>query len=404
MAASVVPRHKQASAVATMFLGLTIANVGGVPAATWLGQVIGWRMSFAATAVLGLVAMLALWTALPAGEAGRRPDLRRELAVLKSPVVLVALLTTVLGAGAMFTLYTYVAPTLAELTGASPGFVTAMLVLIGIGFTIGNTAGGRYADRSLDGSLIAFLVLVIVDMLAFPWLASTQVGAAVGLLIFGFGTFAVVPPLQMRVMRAATEAPGLASSVNVGAFNLGNALGAAAGGAVISAGMGYAAVPVAGALIAVAGLALVLLQRASNQRRNWPLRPAEGRTRRCFAAGFPACRSGRAGSGTACSGADSACAIPLRRPRVSRQAPGLRQARGGGSGFDPLHLAHQQDVRQRAQGQRGHVHDGGREAVLDTRKPITIGVQMDDRLPTKLNTPPVRPAAAPAPAPTPATR
>lgn len=122
--------------------------------------------------MLGLVAMLALWTALPAGEAGRRPDLRRELAVLKSPVVLVALLTTVLGAGAMFTLYTYVAPTLAELTGASPGFVTAMLVLIGIGFTIGNTAGGRYADRSLDGSLIAFLVLVIADMLAFPWLAS----------------------------------------------------------------------------------------------------------------------------------------------------------------------------------------------------------------------------------------
>ena len=283
VAASVVPRQ-QASAVATMFLGLTIANVGGVPAATWLGQVIGWRMSFAATAVLGLVAMLALWTALPAGEAGRRPDLRRELAVLKSPVVLVALLTTVLGAGAMFTLYTHVAPTLAELTGASPGFVTAMLVLIGIGFTIGNTAGGRYADRSLDGSLIAFLVLVIVDMLAFPWLASTG-GAAVGLLIFGFGTFAVVPPLQMRVMRAATDAPGLASSVNVGAFNLGNALGAAAGGAVISAGMGYAAVPVAGALIAVAGLAWYCCNAPATSAANWPLRPAEG-ARRCCAVGF----------------------------------------------------------------------------------------------------------------------
>lgn len=267
VAASVVPRHKQASAVATMFLGLTIANVGGVPAATWLGQAIGWRMSFAATSVLGLIAMLSLWFALPAGEAGRRPDIRRELAVLKSPVVLVALLTTVLGAGAMFTLYTYVAPTLAELTGASPNFVTAMLVLIGVGFTIGNTVGGRFADRSLDGSLIAFLVLIIVDLLAFPWLAATQTGAAIALLIFGFGTFAVVPPLQMRVMRAATDAPGLASSVNVGAFNLGNALGAAAGGAVISAGMGYAAVPVAGAIIAAAGLGLVLWQRASNQRQ-----------------------------------------------------------------------------------------------------------------------------------------
>jgi DHA1 family inner membrane transport protein len=266
VAASVVPRHKQASAVATMFLGLTIAN-GGVPAATWLGQVIGWRMSFAATSVLGLIAMLSLWFALPAGEAGRRPDIRRELAVLKSPVVLVALLTTVLGAGAMFTLYTYVAPTLAELTGASPNFVTAMLVLIGIGFTIGNTVGGRFADRSLDGSLIAFLVLIIADLLAFPWLATTQTGAAIALLIFGFGTFAVVPPLQMRVMRAATDAPGLASSVNVGAFNLGNAVGAAAGGGVISAGMGYAAVPVAGAIIAAAGLGLVLWQRASNQRQ-----------------------------------------------------------------------------------------------------------------------------------------
>ncbi|APX78453.1 Inner membrane transport protein ydhP [Achromobacter insolitus] len=267
VAASVVPRHKQASAVATMFMGLTIANVGGVPAATWLGQVIGWRMSFVATAGLGLIAMLALWRALPAGEAGRRPNVGHELAVLKSPVVLMALLTTVLGAGAMFTLYTYIAPTLADITGASPAFITGMLVLVGLGFTVGNGVGGRMADRSLDGTLIAFLVLVIVDLLAFPWVASTPVGAAVSLLIFGVATFAVVPPLQMGVMRAAKDAPGLASSVNVGAFNLGNAVGAAAGGAVISAGLGYDAVPVAGAVIAAAGLALVLLQRAGNARR-----------------------------------------------------------------------------------------------------------------------------------------
>ncbi|AVG41525.1 MFS transporter [Achromobacter insolitus] len=267
VAASVVPRHKQASAVATMFMGLTIANVGGVPAATWLGQAIGWRMSFVATAGLGLIAMLALWRALPAGEAGRRPNVGHELAVLKSPVVLMALLTTVLGAGAMFTLYTYIAPTLADITGASPAFITGMLVLVGLGFTVGNGVGGRMADRSLDGTLIAFLVLVIVDLLAFPWVASTPVGAAVSLLIFGVATFAVVPPLQMGVMRAAKDAPGLASSVNVGAFNLGNAVGAAAGGAVISAGLGYDAVPVAGAVIAAAGLALVLLQRAGNARR-----------------------------------------------------------------------------------------------------------------------------------------
>ncbi|ATG21313.1 MFS transporter [Ralstonia pickettii] len=267
VAASLVPREKQASAVATMFMGLTIANVGGVPAATWLGQMIGWRMSFVATASLGLIAIAGLFAALPKGDAGKMPNLRAELRVLARPVVVGALLTTVLGAGAMFTLYTYVAPTLAQLTGATPAFVTAMLVLIGVGFSIGNMAGGRLADRSLDGSLIGFLVLLIATMLAFPVLAKTHAGAAAALLVWGIATFAVVPPLQMRVMRAAAEAPGLASSINVGAFNLGNALGAAAGGAVISAGFGYAAVPVAGALIAAAGLLLVLLQVVQRRSR-----------------------------------------------------------------------------------------------------------------------------------------
>ncbi|WP_454691701.1 MFS transporter [Achromobacter aloeverae] len=266
VAASVVPRHKQASAVATMFMGLTIANIGGVPAATWLGQTIGWRMSFAATAVLGVLAMSALWLALPRGEGGRRPDVRAEMAVLTQPAVLVALLTTVLGSGAMFTLYTYIAPTLKSLTGASPEFVTAMLVLIGIGFSIGNAAGGKLADRSLAGSLIGFLTLLIVVMLAFPLLGRYHAGAAVSLLLWGMATFAVVPPLQMGVMRAAERAPGLASSVNVGAFNLGNALGAAVGGATISAGLGYAALPLAGAAIAIAGLLLVLAQ-VSRRRR-----------------------------------------------------------------------------------------------------------------------------------------
>ncbi|WP_331694161.1 MFS transporter [Pandoraea sputorum] len=265
VAASVVPREKQASAVATMFMGLTIANIGGVPAATWLGQTIGWRMSFAATARLGLITMLTLRFALPKGEAGRMPDIRRELSVLTRPVVLMAMATTVLGAGAMFTLYTYIAPTLQTITGASPGFVTAMLVLVGVGFSVGNIAGGKLADRSINASLIVFLVLLVAIMLAFPILARTHIGTALAVVVWGIATFALVPPLQMRVMRAASEAPGLASSVNVGAFNLGNAVGAAAGGAVISAGYGYTAVPIVGALIAGSGLLLVLLQIAMHR-------------------------------------------------------------------------------------------------------------------------------------------
>ncbi len=262
VAASVVPKEKQASAVATMFMGLTIANIGGVPAATWVGQQVGWRVAFAGTAALGLVAITALWLALPKGEAGKMPDVRRELGVLTRPAVLLAMATTVLGAGAMFTLYTYVAPVLGELTGASDGFVTLALVLIGVGFTIGNGLGGRLADWSLDGATKIFLAALAVIMVVLPFVLTSHVGAAVGLLVWGAATFAIVPPVQMRVMQAAAEAPGLASSINVGAFNLGNALGAAVGGGVISLGLGFAAVPIAGGVLAAAGLALVWLGRA----------------------------------------------------------------------------------------------------------------------------------------------
>jgi len=261
VAASVVPRDKQASAVATMFMGLTIANIGGVPAATWIGQQIGWRMAFAGAAVLGVIAIASLWLALPQGEKGKIPDVRRELGVLTHPTVLLAMATTVMGAGAMFMLYTYVAPVLTELTGASDTFVTLALVLIGVGFTLGNGIGGRLADWSLDGATKIFLAALAAIMLVLPLLLTSHLGAAIGLLLWGAAAFAIVPPVQMRVMEAASEAPGLASSINVGAFNLGNALGAAVGGGVISLGLGYAAVPVAGGILAAGGLLLVWLGR-----------------------------------------------------------------------------------------------------------------------------------------------
>ncbi|SFE97046.1 MFS transporter, DHA1 family, inner membrane transport protein [Phytobacter palmae] len=267
VAASVVAKEKQASAVATMFMGLTIANIGGVPAATWLGGAIGWRMSFLATAGLGVIAMVSLYFSLPKGSAGERPDVRKELAVLMRPQVVSALLTTVLGAGAMFTLYTYISPVLHRITDATPAFITAMLVLVGVGFSIGNYLGGKLADRSVTATLKGFLLLLIVIMVAIPWLARSEIGAAISMVVWGAATFAVVPPLQMRVMRVAHEAPGLSSSVNIGAFNLGNALGAAAGGAVISGGLGYTVVPVTGAIIAGMALLLVLLSGRANAER-----------------------------------------------------------------------------------------------------------------------------------------
>lgn len=261
VAARVVPKERQASAVAAMFMGLTIANIGGVPVATWVGQTIGWRAAFVGTAVLGLLTIAALRLALPAGGTAERPEVRRELRVLVRPEVLVALLTTILGASAMFAFYTYVAPILVTVTDASGAFVTAALMLIGLGFTFGNWLGGRLADWSLDGATAIFLGALAVILLVAPWTLGTPAGAAVTLFAWGTAAFGIVPPVQMRVMQAAAEAPGLASSVNVGAFNLGNAIGAALGGAVIGAGLGYAAVPIIGSLTATAGLVLVWLGR-----------------------------------------------------------------------------------------------------------------------------------------------
>lgn len=260
VAASVVPKDKQASAVAMMFMGLTIANIGGVPLATWIGQHIGWRMAFLGISLLGLLTMFSLWKALPEGQSSQKPDVRQELQVLTRLPVVLALLTTVMSAGAMFALYTYIAPSLQSFTQASPALITLMLVLIGVGFSIGNHLGGKFADLSLDKTLIGFLILLMLMMLLFPILASTALGAGLALIIWGAAAFAVVSPLQMRVMSVAYDAPGLASSVNIGAFNLGNALGAIAGASVLNLGLSYSAVSFAGAGLSTVALLLVLIQ------------------------------------------------------------------------------------------------------------------------------------------------
>ncbi len=259
VAANLVPANKRASAVATMFMGLTIANIGGVPAATWIGQHLGWRLAFVISAGLGVLTMLALRFALPMGRPGQKPDIKAELKVLTRPAVLTALATTVMGAGAMFTLYTYIAPVLATLTGAGDSFVAVVLVLIGVGFTLGNIVSGRLADWSLTGAAAIFFIALVALMLLTPVLVTGQVSAMVFFVLWGAASFGIAPPVQIQVMQVAAKAPGLASSVNIGAFNLGNALGAALGGAVIKLGLGYAMVPIAGGLCALLGLGLVAL-------------------------------------------------------------------------------------------------------------------------------------------------
>ncbi|KQT79746.1 MFS transporter [Methylobacterium sp. Leaf465] len=261
VAASLVRPERRAAAVAAMFSGLTIATIGGVPLAAWVGEALGWRAAFWGIAGIGAVAMLSLRLALPPLPVDGAPDIRAELRVVARPAVLGALALTVLGSSAMFTVFTYIVPILRIETGADASFVTAMLVVYGVGLTLGNWAGGRLADRTVDGTIIASLVALVLLLGVFAVGMDSRWVAAPLILLWGVASFALVPPLQMRVMAEAGEAPNLASALNIGAFNLGNAIGAALGGLVIDLGGGYPAVSVAGSAMAAVGLAFLLVLR-----------------------------------------------------------------------------------------------------------------------------------------------
>lgn len=257
VAASLVAPERRAGAVAAMFMGLTVATILGVPFATWVGDQFGWRSAFWGIAGLGIVTMASLYVTLPHQPAPRGGDAMAELRVLARGQVLAALGLTVLGASAMFTVFTYIVPILRDETHAALGFVTAMLIVYGVGLTVGNWLGGRYADRSVDRTLIVTLAGLTLLLIAFAVFMPHETPAAILIFLWGVASFALVPPLQVRVMAAAAEAPNLASAMNIGAFNLGNAIGAALGGSVISGGFGYPMVSIAGAVMAALGLITV---------------------------------------------------------------------------------------------------------------------------------------------------
>jgi DHA1 family inner membrane transport protein len=251
VAAGLVPPERRAGAIATMFMGLTF----------------GWRAVFAAIAAIGVVTMAALRLFVPALPGQADADMGAELRVLGRGPVLFALALTMVGFSAMFTVFTYIAPILREAAHASTFQVTAALVLFGIGLTAGNWLGGRYADRSVEAALITMTAALAVLLVLFAFGMFSLPVAMILLPLWGAASFALVPPLQMRVMDAAHEAPNLASAMNIGAFNLGNAIGAALGGEVIRQGLGYPAVSLAGAAMALAGLAMVLAPRLARRRR-----------------------------------------------------------------------------------------------------------------------------------------
>lgn len=260
VAGTLVPAGKQATAVAMMFMGLTIANVVGVPATTWIAEQIDWRAAFWCITGLGILTMLALRLTLPVVGSAGETNAIQEFKVLKRPDVLGALGLTALVSSSQFTVFTYISPILRAESGGSVGFITAMLTTYGVGMCVGNWLGGKFSDRSVERTLMVALAALALNLTAMAIILPYQVPTALLMFLWGVTSFALIPALQIRVMGAAEDAPSLASSVNIGAFNLGNAAGAALGGLVIATGLGYPAVVMTGALIAALALAIVLLR------------------------------------------------------------------------------------------------------------------------------------------------
>ncbi|MDF3936163.1 MFS transporter [Pseudomonas citronellolis] len=259
VAASLVPANRKASAVALMFTGLTLANVLGVPLGTALGQAAGWRSTFWVVTVIGVFALVGLWRILPAGHDDEPVNIRQEAAALRSGPLWLALGTTVLFSAAVFALFTYVAPLLGEVTQVSPRGVTWTLVLIGLGLTFGNILGGRLADWRLGTTLAGVFATMAVVSAALSWTSQSLLPAEITLFIWAAASFAAVPALQVNVVRVGQSAPNLVATLNIGAFNVGNAVGAWVGGSVIDHGLGLTRVPLAGAVLAVLALIAVMI-------------------------------------------------------------------------------------------------------------------------------------------------
>ncbi|MDF2051572.1 MFS transporter [Arthrobacter sp. Cr_A7] len=276
VAADMVAPAKKAGAIALMFTGLTAANVLGVPFGTLLGQAAGWRATFWAITVIGVVALAGILALVPAtaGTRGQAGGLRRELQAFRSGQVWLSIAVTILGFGGMFGAFTYIAYTLTEVSGFAATTVPWLLIVFGVGLFAGNTLGGKAADRNVDRTLLVVLAVLGAVLVAFALTAGNQVLTVASLVLMGGFGFATVPGLQMRVMKYASTAPTLASGANIGAFNVGNALGAWLGGVTITAGLGYTSPIWAGAGITLLGLAVMAFAAAAARRSDAP-RPVE---------------------------------------------------------------------------------------------------------------------------------
>ena len=269
VATGLVSEDRKASAISIMFTGLTVATLLGVPAGAWLGLEYGWRATFWAVTAIGVFATVIIATLVPADRSALAPlAFRDELRVVGRPQVLLGLLMTVLGFGGMFTVYAYIQPLLTQVTGFADAAVSPILLVFGVGMIIGNLLGGRFADRRLATALLGTLALLVLVMGAMGFALHSRWAMVLFTGLLGAAAFATVSPLQLWVLQKARDAQSLASSLNIGAFNLGNALGAWLGGAVISHGLGLSALPWVAALVPASAFMVALWSLALDRDRD----------------------------------------------------------------------------------------------------------------------------------------
>ncbi|TSD50498.1 MFS transporter [Rhodococcus sp. KBS0724] len=269
VAAHLAEPGKRAKAVAMVMMGLSVANVVGVPAAAWLGQTVGWRSAFALVAVIGVATVASLLVWIPRLDAMPITNPITELKALGRIQVWMTLIVGMVGFGGMFAVYTYISTTLTDVSGLGASFVPLALMLYGLGMVAGNFVGGFLADRALMKGLFVSMASLAVILAVFVLAVRNPYTALLFVFLIGLAGASMVPGLQTRLMDVAEDAQTLAASLNHAALNIANAFGAWIGGVVIAAGFGYTAPAAVGSLLAVAGLgvlvvAVILQRRAVN--------------------------------------------------------------------------------------------------------------------------------------------
>jgi DHA1 family chloramphenicol resistance protein-like MFS transporter len=263
-----VPPERTARALAILLGGLTIANVVGVPAGTWLGQWLGWRAAFWAVAIVAAISLVGVLFLIPAGaRITEPPKLRNELRTFRNVRLWLSIATTVVYASAIFGTFSYAAPLITDVAGLPESAVSLVLLLFGVGSFLGNVIGGRFADRGALTNLHVSFIVIIAVLAALAAAAGSPIAAVALLFALGVAGFSAAAALNARVFQLAEDAPTLAGAVNTSAFNVGNTIGPWIGGAAISAGLGYRAPVWLGAALLVVALGLTLVSRVFDARQ-----------------------------------------------------------------------------------------------------------------------------------------